>query len=682
MTADESAGPLAVREQLVSYGPEFFARYQPVTALDMVRQVPGFTIDNGSSERGFIAAVGNILINGVYPSAKQDSPSSILARIPADQVTTIERIRGQVRDIDLQGQPVVVNVVLQGDYPAVVRWDLYARHHTEGPLKPGVDLSLSDRWGRIDYNAGVRIEREANGETGNDRLRDADGALLERADVIQDSTGIDLTATLNASALFGGTLARINSRAHYETRNPLQRKSIFAGNDTAAPELELIGASTIIRQFEVGADGERSLTADLDAKAILLYSLEQVPQTATRQILDADGNQQSLVRSRTTSDANVAIARVEFDHRGLGRHHLQFNAEAAFESLDGTLVQTEDTGDGPVEVDVPGANTRVEEIRGDFLVKDTWTRERLRIDLGLGAEVSRLTQTGDARSERDFFFLKPEFGASYAVRPGGVGRLRLAREVAQLDFDDFITATVLEDDDLNLGNENLEPDRTWIAELGYEWRPGPESVFEVTVYHHWIEDVLDLLPLSAEFEAPGNIGDGRRWGLELEGTLPLDRAGLDGAKLDMTVRLEDSSVVDPVTGRDRVLSGETGSNAYRSLATLNRNNRYFVRLNFRQDLPAAKFAWGWTVAERDERPIFRVNELDRHDEGYAIDVFVETTRWRRVKVSVVGDNLLNFTQSRDRTRYVGERGLTPVEFTERRERFNGRRITLTLSGTF
>ena len=506
--------------------------------------------------------------------------------------------------------------------------------------------------------------------------------LVERADVVQDSTGIDLTATLNASALFGRTLARVNSRAHYETRNPLQRKSTFAEGSSAGPELEIIGASTIIRQFELGADGERSLTNDLDAKAILLYSLEQVPQTATRQILDADGNQQSLVRSRTTSDANVAIARVEFDHRGLGRHHLQFNAEAAFESLDGTLVQTEDTGDGPVEVDVPGANTRVEEIRGDFLVKDTWTRERLRVDLGLGAEVSRLTQTGDASSERDFFFLKPEFGASYAVRPGGVGRLRVAREVAQLDFGDFITATVLEDDDLNLGNENLEPDKTWIAELGYEWRPGRESVFELTVYHHWIEDVLDLLPLSAEFEAPGNIGDGRRWGVEFEGTLPLDRAGLDGAKLDLTLRLEDSTVVDPVTGKDRVLSGETGSNAYRSLANQNRNNRYFVRLNLRQDLPAARIAWGWTVAERDERPIFRVNELDRHDEGYAIDVFVETTRWRRAKVSVVGDNLLNFTQSRDRTRYVGERGLTPVEFTERRERFNGRRITLTLSGTF
>ncbi len=35
------------------YKPEFFASYNPVTALDMVRQVPGFSISNGQRARGF-----------------------------------------------------------------------------------------------------------------------------------------------------------------------------------------------------------------------------------------------------------------------------------------------------------------------------------------------------------------------------------------------------------------------------------------------------------------------------------------------------------------------------------------------------------------------------------------------------------------------------------------------------
>ena len=105
-------------------------------------------------------------------------------------------------------------------------------------------------------------------------------------------------------------------------------------------------------------------------------------------------------------------------------------------------------------------------------------------------------------------------------------------------------------------------------------------------------------------------------------------------------------------------------------------------MDYRQDFEASRIAWGWTVAERDKRRLYRVNELDIRDEGYAINIFVETTRWKGLKVSLVADNLLNFTQSRDRTFYTGERELTPVDSVEMAERFNGRRMTLTVSGSF
>jgi len=669
-------------ELLVEYPAPFFVRYQPVTALDMVQQVPGFQLDDGSSDRGFIAAVGNILINDVYPSAKQDSPSSILARIPANQVLKIELIRGPVRDIDLQGQPVAVNVVLNGDFPAVVRWDLYVRHHSEGPMKPGVDLSMSDRWGRVDYNAGVRIEREANGETGNDRDSDASGVAIEESQIVQESTGIDLTGTLNASALLGRTLARINSRTHYETRNPLQIKQINPLVAGGGSSMEFVGSALTIKQFELGADAVRTLNPDLVGKGIFLFSLEKLPNTASRRIVDAAGVQTSSTVAVTTTDSTALVARLELDWKGWPGHNIQFNMEGAFNSLDGTLFQTLDTGSGPVEVDVPGANTRVEEVRGDFLLKDTWSTGSFKLDYGLGAEVSTITQSGDADLERDFFFLKPEVVLTYSSRQHEQTRFRMAREVSQLDFDDFVTANVFEDDDLSLGNPDLQPDTTWMAELTHEWRFGQESVLRLTAFHHWISDVLDLLPLSPMFEAPGNIGDGRRWGLELESTFQLDGLGLSGAKLDISAIVQDSSVVDPVTGSDRVLSGQGGNNAYRTLVSANRNIRYRYRLDYRQDLADSQLAWGWTVAERDERPLFRVNELDIRDEGYAINVFVETTRWDGLKVSLVGDNLLNFTQSRERTFYTGERELTPVDSLRLEERFNGRRFTLTVSGSF
>ncbi len=396
-----------------------------------------------------------------------------------------------------------------------------------------------------------------------------------------------------------------------------------------------------------------------------------------------DDGVQTLVRVADITDlAKETIARVEFDWTGIKSHNIQLNIEGAYNSVDGTLEQTIDRGTGPVLVDIPGSNSLVEELRADFLIKDTWRLGQLEVDYGLGVEISNISQSGDFEQERDFFFLKPHAILTYSSSGGGQTKARVAREIAQLDFDDFISTTVFEDNELSLGNPNLRPDATWIAELSHERRFGQESVIKLIAFHHWISNVLDLLPLSDTDEAPGNIGDGRRWGMELESTIPLEWLGLSGAKLDLSLLWQDSTVVDPVTGNRRRLSGIGGANAYRSLLNANQNIEYLVRVKFRQDLEAAKVAWGWSMAERDDRPLFKVNELDVHNEGFAIDAFVETTRWKGFKVSIVGDNLLRFKQNRFRTFYTGLRDLSPIESQEFRTRFNGRRITLTISGSF
>src|SRR3546814_19534698 len=48
-----------------SYTPLAFTRFSPRTALDMLRQVPGFTIEEQDQERrGLGQATANVLING------------------------------------------------------------------------------------------------------------------------------------------------------------------------------------------------------------------------------------------------------------------------------------------------------------------------------------------------------------------------------------------------------------------------------------------------------------------------------------------------------------------------------------------------------------------------------------------------------------------------------------------
>ena len=57
----------------LTYQPAFFTRYAPVTALDMVNNLPGFSLDDGDNDtRGFGGAAG------VVRSSSSSSSSSLL----------------------------------------------------------------------------------------------------------------------------------------------------------------------------------------------------------------------------------------------------------------------------------------------------------------------------------------------------------------------------------------------------------------------------------------------------------------------------------------------------------------------------------------------------------------------------------------------------------------------------
>jgi hypothetical protein len=353
--------------------------------------------------------------------------------------------------------------------------------------------------------------------------------------------------------------------------------------------------------------------------------------------------------------------------------------ERAHNILDSTLRQTDDTGAGPAVINVPGANSRVEEVRWDFLIKDTWVLGQFKLEYGLGAEASTITQTGDAELERDFFFLKPQTVVSYAPNNSDQTRLRLAREIAQLDLDDFVSDTVFVDDDIALGNPNIRPDATWKLELSQEKRFGGDAVVRLTAYHNWISDVLDLLPITTEFEASGNIGDGRRWGVLLESTWPMDWIGLTASKLDIKYRWQDSTVIDPVTGIRRRL---TFSGIYAGPLLFNVENMYGLEIDYRQDFQSQQVAWGWRLGERAGQVLYKVNEVEVYNEGAELNVFIETTRWFGIKTRLAGENLLNIADTRDRRIFTGLRDLSPLESRQYRDRTRGRRVLLTFSGSF
>ncbi len=521
------------QQQVVEFQPEFFDRYQPLTALDMVRQLPGFQLDEGSGDRGFGNVVGNILINDRRPSAKEDTPSQILDRIPASTVRRIDLIRSQVRGIDLQGQPIVASILLRDDIPAASRWELSVRK-TIGlsSLTPGASISRSDVWRGLEYNAGLELRRPAFGDDGTVNILDADGSLAEIRTENRKGSRHQGTGNLIAAMRLDETLVRFNTKIFL---NDLDQEIVSLrvpqapGSD---PRTEIFADQSDNLEFELGTDVQRELKKGLVGKLILLHIRDDEDELSSQRSVDAAGHQTRIRIAEIDSVESESIMRLELDWARRPNRIAQINLEAAFNVLDNTFNLSEDNGSGPMPVPVPGANARVEEIRWDLLLLESWTSGPFVFDYGLGMEQSTISQSGDVNQQRDFFFLKPRGVLTYSPDRANLTRLRIEREVSQLDFDDFVSSTVFQDDDLALGNPDLRPETTWIAEVSYERRFGEIGVVNLTAFHHWISDVQDLLPLTPMFEAPGNIGDGRRLGAdgrdELEGCLRHGVAALSG----------------------------------------------------------------------------------------------------------------------------------------------------------
>ncbi len=673
----------------VSYPAGFFEQYRPNTALEMVQQVPGFQLDDGSNARGFGSSAGNVLINGRRPSTKQDALSAILTRIPASYVASIELIHGQAQGVDLQGQAVIANILLLEDAPAAVRWKAALKHNFNNPqIGPDVGISLSDRWKEIDYNAGISVAANPRSYEGPETVYDGSGRLSEQRsdDNFRDSSSGE--ANLNAAKNIGMTLVRLNTKLAYAEQDGLTTSYRVPVLSTAITRNELFGDDQSTREFELGVDAEHALSTDFTGKAIYLFYGKNNERDTDQRTVNLATNQTTFYRqANTETHTRENIGRLEFDWTGIDNHALQGNIELAFNSVDGTQVQTEDRGKGAVPVVVPGANTRVEELRWDLKLLDTWNAGQLVVNYGLGLERSTITSSGDTRRERSFTYLKPQAQLSWPLTPRQQIRISVLRQVAQLDFNEFISTSVFEDDDLALGNTSLVPERTWVSELALESRFGDIGVLSLTGFYHHITDVQDLLPVTAELEVPGNIGNGSRLGVEMEATLPLDWLKLASARLDLKARKQHSSVTDPVTGEKRVLSGKTGFGGPTIIPFRDESDEYeyVYDVAYRQDFKRARVAWGWDIAERAERILFRVNELDKVDESeLEFNAFAETTRFWGIKIRVEGQNILSLAEERDRTVFAGSRNtaMTNILRHELRSRDKGFRMFLTLSGAF
>ncbi|WP_425411038.1 TonB-dependent receptor plug domain-containing protein [Hyphococcus sp.] len=656
----------------VIYLPGFFDQFNPVTALDMVERVPGFSIDEGDDVRGFGGAAGNVLIDAQRPSTKSADIFDTLGRIGAANVDRIELIRGGAGGLDVGGQPVVVNVVRkQGpDSVSPSPWEFtLVKRRPNGGLRPSAEISYLGRAGTVEYTLGASVFgtslRFNSDETitrfsGPDETRRRDGAFREQ--------GGSANLKLEKSFLNGDT-----ARFSFETQYFKYRESIDETRFAAmgGPDMAFFDFPLENFEYELGADYEHKFTDQFGVKLIALYGREFESFESAFAFAPAPSAPMGPRRSVFLSDetSGETIGRIEFDWGGWTGHAVQFGGEVASNFIDSEAELLAATGADPLApVMLNGANTRVSEIRGEPFITDSWrAAPDLTVDLGFRFEFSRISQSGDNANSRFFTYPKPSLALTYNVAPKTQLRASVERRVNQLSFDEFVSSVNFDDEDVDFGNPDLQPQRTWAFETAIEQRFGEIGVVELTGFYNYIQDVEDLLPIGGVIEVPGNIGDGTIWGATLDLTMPLDALGLTNARLESSFTARETSVTDPVTGFDRDFSFF---------------EPYFFNVDFRQDLPAHKISWGWGVGGAGDESGFGLDEVSIFSRDTEVDAFIETTALKGVKIHLAVNDIVNVTSRRDRTVFDGSRAFNMPLFREVRDTQNGGGIELTFSGTF
>lgn len=682
-----------------------FKQYNPVTAADIVNRVPGFDIDDGETLRGFGATAGNVLVNGERPSSKV-LISEQLKRIPADAVVRVELISGSASNVDVRGQTQLVNVVLkkakEGGSPTTWVLDIRDIQYSERvgwgvqltktfALGENADLSvdfqLPNLRGRTESQEDVRnpagtllFYREQFGQPNNIGIQGS-GALKWRP-TAQDTVSINAQAapTWNTT-----NLASVDYTPAGVFRRGTFGLTEYSNNYTA----------------EVGGDWEHRFSPEFSVKGIALATFANVDQDDTFRIFTPTGtgpgglaNTQTIKR---TTEAGERVLRGFATWRPTGDHTIDIGVEGAFNFRDTTLDIFNNTGSGPVAVFLPVSDTRVEETRIEPFITDVWKiSPSLTLETGFIYEASTIKQTGDEQKEREFSYPKPRVTLTWQATEADQLRTSITREVAQLDFVEFASSINVVDASQLIGNPNLEPEKTWKARVEWEHKLGPRAAVTVAAFHDKVDDVQDFVPRTIcvpttpatdctggaldTFDAPGNIGDGTRTGVELRGTLSLAPI-LPNAEVRFSGMWQETDVTDPVTGANRRFSNE---------------REWTYNASFRHDLPELKMAWGASTTALSNREEFKVAEdilFDRPTNR--LDFYVESPAWiPGVMVRVAASNIFHPAETRVRTFYQAdpldatapERSTGIVRQIEERKQKGGpdgtQVFSVRLSGTF
>ena len=540
-----------------TYYPEDFSQFVPRSALDLVKQVPGFSVDQGGGDRGFGQADINVLINGRRVSGKSNGPTEALERLSVDSVIRLEVVDGASLDIGgISGQ--VVNVVTASNKEVTGLFRYAPRFRPTGANSEERlrEFTVALTGGGDDSEWTLRLANEQRrfSDAGNEVVRNSEGEITD--------TRFEKTLNEFDRPSISGSYSHVA-----ENGSVFNLVAEVNGNDSGRGEMSErlageLGENTRVfrssedeHNYEIGADYEFNLGAGR-LKLMGLHRFESSPTRDRTTTTFVNGLVEGSSFTRQADEAE-SIIRTEFSFSAFSSQwRWAVEATENYLDLDSRLDRLDAAGVlNPV--DLPDAEARVEETRTESTLNvSKRLSDQLTLQATLGAEYSEIKQTGNSSVTRDFVRPKGFLSLNYKPTNDLFLSAKLERAVGQLRFFDFIATVDVNQEREDVTNVNLVPPQSWEFTLEAQQSLGKSGNLTLNLFYEDIEDIVDRIPIEGGGQAPGNIDSASAYGGFFDATFLSDEFFWKGGRADLSLGYVNTEVEDPILGNTRKISGD------------------------------------------------------------------------------------------------------------------------------
>lgn len=635
--------PVTSDDSTVTYPAEYFAQFQPYSVNDMLARIPGISLAQGGGRtqggpgagggRGLGAGGDQVLINGRRIAGKSNEGNSQLSRIAATEVQYIEIIRGTSGDLDVRGGTQVINVVLNESQSNVsFAYELNLDQAYDGEMIPGGKISATGQSGAFNYFLSAEREPRYDFRDGFEDAFDINGALAETVnrETTTDAWPISLVANLGYEFTPRDTANLNLSWTGNDLDNDTDRViTNFALGSVTSRIFEQDLQPTEDNFYEIGGDYMHVFADGSRWKTLFIVNdKENLSQRSRFKVDGSNGDRFRDLYLSNFENNKERIVRSSYIFDMFESQSVEAGVERAQTILDtslqlGLLTGT-DGGDrfGGLTPITDSIGT-VEEMRYEYFAIHNWAmNDRMTLETTLLFEDSQISQTGTLANSRDFNFFRPKVDYRFDITPAIQFRGTIEKDVAQLSFRDFTAGVDGSDDEQEAfeGNAGLRQEQSWRYEANFEIRlPNDAGVINSNFFYHDLEDLIDNVDVSTDgsiLSARGNIGDGERYGFNLNSSLRLNFINQPNMLVSAGLNMEESTVTDPFLQRERERSIRGGASRY--------------NFSFRHDLPQFNNTNYGIRASREFYNDFTVWDIDKIEQ-YPKDWFwftwVETQAW-------------------------------------------------------